>query len=55
MSSFSEQDEDKDDPEFIPLTSQVTNAKRKLYLENKGKYNKKRKIQTSSNENAHKE
>ena len=26
-----------------------------MYVENKGKYNKKRKIQTSSNENVHKE
>ena len=30
-----------------PPTSQVTNGKRKMYVENKGKYSKKRKIQTS--------
>lgn len=47
VSSLSEQDQDKDDPEFIPPTSQVTNGKRKMYVENKGKYSKKRKIQTS--------
>ena len=49
------EDQDKDDPEFIPPTPQVTNTKRKLYLESKAKYSKKRKIQTNSNENASKE
>ena len=37
VSSFSDENHDKDDPEFIPPTSQVTNAKRKLYVENKTK------------------
>ena len=55
VSSFSEQDQDKYDPEFMPPTSQVTNAKRKLNVENKRKYSKIRKIQTSWNKNAHKE
>ena len=43
VSSFSEENHDEDDPEFIPPTSQVTNAKRKLYVENKTKNSKKSK------------
>ena len=51
VSSFSEENHDEDDPEFIPPTSQVTNAKRTLYVENKTKNSKKRKIQKNSNKN----
>ena len=49
--SFLEENRDEDDPEFIPPTSQVTNAKRKLYVENKAKTSKMRKIHTTSNKN----
>ena len=41
--SFSEENHDEDDPDVIPPTSQVTNAKRKLYVENKTKNSKKSK------------
>ena len=51
VSSFSEENHDEDYPGFIPPTCQVTNRKRKLYVENKTKTSKKRKIQTSSNKN----
>ena len=51
VSSFSEENHDEDDPELIPPTSQVTNAKRKLYVENKTKNSKKKKIHKSSNKN----
>ena len=51
VSSFSEENHDEDDPELIPPTSQVTNAMRKLYVENKTKNSKKKKIHKSSNKN----
>ena len=51
VSSFSEENHDEDDPELIPPTSQVTNAKRKLYVQNKTKNSKKKKIHKSSNKN----
>ena len=51
VSSFSEENHDEDDPELIPPTSQVTNAKRKLYVQNKTKNSQKKKIDKSSNKN----
>ena len=51
VSSFSEENHDKDDPELIPPTSQVTYAKRKLYVQNKTKNSKTKKIDKSSNKN----
>ena len=53
VSSFSEEDNDKDDPEFTPPPPPNTpgNECKEKIVENKTKYSKKRKLQISSNEN----